>query len=180
MSAKRRAVFLDRDGVLNRAVVRDGKPYPPALLADVEIMPGAPEAVARLKGAGFLTVMVTNQPDPAKGLQRRSVAEAINDYVARTVGVDVVKVCWCLEGDGCDCYKPKPGMLLEAASEYGIDLAASYMIGDRWRDVGAGKNAGCRTIFIDHGYDERRPCVADWVVADLAAADKVVLARNGP
>ena len=173
--AGRRAVFIDRDGVLNRAVVRGGKPYPPALLADVEIMPGAPEAVARLKGAGFLTVMVTNQPDPAKGLQRRSVAEAINDYVARTVDIDVVKVCWCLEGDDCDCYKPKPGMLLEAASEYGIDLAASYIIGDRWRDVGAGKNAGCRTILIDCGYDEAAAVSPDSTAQSIVEGAYMVL-----
>lgn len=171
----RPAVFLDRDGVLNRSVVRGGRPYPPDSLEETEIMPGAPDAVGRLKGAGYVTVMVTNQPDVAKGKQTRDVVEAINGFVSRATGLDAVKVCWCLETEECDCYKPRPGMLLEAAEELSLDLSASYMIGDRWRDVGAGVNAGCRTIFIDLGYDESGPFQPDAVVASVGEAADLIL-----
>lgn len=178
VAAPRPAVFLDRDGVLNRAVVRDGRPYPPQDLGSVEILPGVPEAIRKLKAAGFVTVMVTNQPDVAKGTQRREVVDAINSFVAETLGIEDVRVCWCIEGDDCDCYKPKPAMILEAAAELSLDLSKSYMVGDRWRDVGAGINAGCMTIFIDYKYDETGPFVPDWTVGSLAEAADIIINRN--
>jgi D-glycero-D-manno-heptose 1,7-bisphosphate phosphatase len=174
-----RAVFLDRDGVLNRAVVRNGRPYPPATAEEFEILPGAAEAVRKLRDAGFLLVGATNQPDVARGTQRREVVEAMNDRLLAAMPIAAILVCY-EDGDDCPRRKPNPGLLLEAAEDHAIDLPASYMVGDRWRDVEAGRRAGCRTVFIDRGYDERRPDppadhdaadltdAADWILSDRA------------
>ena len=153
----RRAVFLDRDGVLNCAIVRDGKPYPPASLAELEILPGVAEACAALHKAGFLLIVVTNQPDVARGTQRREVVETIHQALANQLPLDDVRACYHDDGDHYSCRKPKPGLLLEAAQDWDIDLSASFMVGDRWKDIEAGKRAGCRTIFVDYGYAERAP-----------------------
>ena len=175
--AQRRAVFLDRDGVINRAVVRDGKPYPPDSVAELEILPGVPEALAALRDAGFLIVVVTNQPDVATGKQRREVVEAMHALLARELALDEIKVCYHASADGCACRKPKPGMLLEAAAEHGIDLGSSYVVGDRWRDVAAGQAAGCRAAyFIDYGYREQQPAQPFVAAESLAAAARRILA----
>jgi D-glycero-D-manno-heptose 1,7-bisphosphate phosphatase len=167
----RRAVFLDRDGVLNRAVVRDGRPYPPAGIAELDVLPGVPAALERLRRAGFLLLVVTNQPDVARGDQQRATVDALNSALARTLPLDDVLVCFHDDADGCDCRKPLPGLLLRGAARYGLDLVHSFLVGDRWRDIAAGQGAGVRTVFIDYGYNERRPDpAADATVADLAAA----------
>jgi D-glycero-D-manno-heptose 1,7-bisphosphate phosphatase len=174
---RNRAVFLDRDGVLNRAVVRGGRPYPPATVEEFEILQGVAEAARRLRDAGFLLIGATNQPDVARGTQRREVVEAMNARLLEAMPIAEIRVCY-EDGDDCPRRKPNPGLLLEAAEEHGIDLAASYMVGDRWRDVEAGRRAGCRTVFIDRCYDERRPDppadhdaddltdAADWILSD--------------
>ena len=149
-----RAVFLDRDGVINRAVVRNGKPYPPPSLEDFEILPGVEQALVRLRKAGFILIVVTNQPDVARGTQQLSMVEAMHNHMRGVLPIDDIKVCYQEDGPDSDCYKPKPGMLLEAAREHDLDLARSYMVGDRWRDVGCGLAAGCYTIFIESGYEE--------------------------
>jgi D-glycero-D-manno-heptose 1,7-bisphosphate phosphatase len=176
VSGGRPAVFLDRDGVLNRAIVRNGRPYPPANLSQLEILPGVPEALIRLRSAGFLNLVVTNQPDVATGKTTRSIVEDIHAHLRESLALDAIYACYCTEGPGCDCYKPRPGMLIEAATEWGVDPHKSFMIGDRWRDVGAGRAAGCRTIFIDYSYDERRPDAPDYLVQSLSEAADVVLA----
>jgi D-glycero-D-manno-heptose 1,7-bisphosphate phosphatase len=170
------AVFLDRDGVLNRAVVRGGRPYPPASLSELEILPGVPEALQRLRRENFLTLVVTNQPDVATGKTTRAMVEAMHDHLRATLALDAIYACYCVEGPGCDCYKPRPDMLVQAAAEWGVDRAKSFMIGDRWRDVGAGRAAGCRTIFIDYNYEERRPDAPDYLVENLSEAVDIVLA----
>lgn len=153
----RRAVFLDRDGVLNRAFVRQGKPYPPVSLAELEILPGVAEACAVLREAGFLLIAVTNQPDVARGTQRREVVKAINQALADQLPLDDIRVCYHNDVDHCPCRKPEPGLLLEAARDWAIDLSASFMVGDRWKDIEAGRRAGCKTIFVDYGYIEKEP-----------------------
>ena len=150
----RRAVFLDRDGVLNEAVVVDGKPHPPANVAQLRILPQAPAALAQLKAAGFLLICVTNQPDVARGTQSREVVAAINTRLMEHLPLDDILVCFHDTADGCDCRKPAPGLLKKAAAQHGVDLTASFMVGDRWRDTTAGYLAGCRTVFIDYGYTE--------------------------
>jgi histidinol-phosphate phosphatase family protein len=156
----RRAVFLDRDGVLNEAVVRDGKPYPPATPAELRIIPGTNEALARLKERGFLLLVVTNQPDVARGIQSREAVDEMHRNLRTRLPLDDVFTCFHDDTASCDCRKPQPGLVTRAAKEYGVDLAQSYLAGDRWRDVDAGANAGCRTIWIDRGYQERSPASA--------------------
>jgi len=155
VAGSRQAVFLDRDGVLNRALVRNGKPYPPTSLAELEIPSEVPEALATLKSAGFLLIGVTNQPDVARGTQRREVVEAINAALLAALPVSEIVVCYHDDRDKCSCRKPRPGLLLWAAAKYGIALSVSFMIGDRWRDVEAGRRAGCRTLLLDYGYQEK-------------------------
>ncbi|HSU63734.1 MAG TPA: HAD family hydrolase [Burkholderiales bacterium] len=174
-AAPRRAVFLDRDGVLNRAFVRDGKPYPPGSVAEVEILSGVTEALEALRAAGFANVIITNQPDVALGKQRREVVDAINRYLSERLAVDTVKVCYHADADNCACRKPKPGMLLEAAEEMGINLSSSYLVGDRWRDVEAGHAAGCRVLFVDYGYRERKPEEPYLSVKSLPEAVRIIL-----
>jgi len=156
-AVKNKAVFLDRDGVLNQAVVRNGTPYPPANAAELVLAPDAQAALKELKAHGFLLLVVTNQPDVAKGITTRSAVEQINRKLASELPVDDVFVCFHQDSDHCDCRKPKPGMILEGARKHNVDLTESFMVGDRWRDVEAGQNAGCRTIFIDGGYKEQQP-----------------------
>jgi D-glycero-D-manno-heptose 1,7-bisphosphate phosphatase len=166
----RPAVFLDRDGVINLSEVRDGVPRAPVRLEDFALLPGVVEAVHRLRQADFAVVIVTNQPDVTRGDQQRSVVEAMNELVRQALEPDRIVVCYHDEADGCDCRKPAPGMLLAAAEDLALDLAASFMVGDRWRDIDAGRRAGCRTIFVDRGYAERQPDAPDAVVADLPEA----------
>jgi D-glycero-D-manno-heptose 1,7-bisphosphate phosphatase len=171
------AVFLDRDGVVNRAEVRNGVPQPPARLEDFALLPGVVEAVRRLRYAGFAVVIVTNQPDVARGDQRRSVVEAMNEGLRQALEPDRIVVCYHDDADGCECRKPAPGMLLAAAEDMALDLATSFMVGDRWRDIDAGRRAGCRTIFVDRGCEERRPENPDAVVADLPEAVTWIIAH---
>jgi D-glycero-D-manno-heptose 1,7-bisphosphate phosphatase len=174
--APRRAVFLDRDGVLNRAWVREGRPYPPDTLDKFEILPGVPVALSRLHDAGFLLIGATNQPDVARGTQRRDLVEAMNARLMDESPITAIFVCYD-DGDDCPRRKPNPGLLLEAATEYGIDLAASFMVGDRWKDIEAGRRAGCRTIFIDRAYAEPQPD-ADHVALDLGDAASWILSQT--
>jgi D-glycero-D-manno-heptose 1,7-bisphosphate phosphatase len=173
-----RAVFLDRDGVLTRALVREGRPHAPVTLAEMEIDAEAPAALARLKAAGFLLLVVTNQPDVARGIIRREDLEAMHDALRAALPLDGCFVCYHDDGDACTCRKPRPGLLLQAAAEHGIDLRASFLIGDRWRDIDAGYAAGCRTILIDRGYCERAPGhIPDARVAGLAGAAEWIAGR---
>jgi D-glycero-D-manno-heptose 1,7-bisphosphate phosphatase len=176
-----RAVFLDRDGVLNRALIRNGKPYPPSSLAEFEVLPGVPEALLRLRQAGFRLIVVTNQPDVARGTTSRKAVDELNQLLRSRTAVDDIRVCFHDEQDNCACRKPKPGLLVEAARQHGIDLHASWMVGDRWRDIAAGQAAGCRTVFIDHGYDEKRPHPpASLTVTDLPNAADSILKETLP
>jgi len=166
----RAAVFLDRDGVLNLPVIREGKPYPPASVEELEIVPEAPEALAALREAGFVLIMVTNQPDVARGRKDREVVEAINGRLRDELGLDAVYVCYHDDVDDCACRKPKSGMMTEAARTLDLDLSSSFMVGDRWRDIEAGHAARCRTVFIDYGYAEALTVAPDKTVRSLKDA----------
>jgi transaldolase len=173
--ARRRAVFLDRDGVLNEAVVRERKPYPPQSPDEVVVVPGMAAACDRLRRRGFVLVVVTNQPDVARGRQSASGVAAINAVVAQQVGVDAVYVCLHDNDDECACRKPKPGMLLDAARDLNLDLNQSFMVGDRWSDIAAGQGAGCTTVYIDAGYQERGAQAPDHVVSHPVEALEWIL-----
>jgi D-glycero-D-manno-heptose 1,7-bisphosphate phosphatase len=161
------AAFLDRDGVLNQAVVRQGRPYPPASVEEMEILPGVREALSRLKAAGYTLVVVTNQPDVARGFQRREAVEAINAALMARLPLDEVRVCYHDDADRCECRKPQPGLLMQQPAYH---LARSVMIGDRWRDIEAGRRAQVRAaVLIDYGYQERQ-VEPDARVASLSLA----------
>jgi D-glycero-D-manno-heptose 1,7-bisphosphate phosphatase len=170
-----RAVFLDRDGVLNRTRVRGTITYPPQSVAEVQILPGVREALTRLARSGLRLIAVTNQPDVARGLQTTVVAEAINRHVMAQLPLLAVRACYHDDGDACACRKPRPGLLLEAARDYGIDLGHSFMVGDRWSDVVAGQAAGCLTYLIDGPYNHRARCRPDFLVTDLSEAARLIL-----
>jgi D-glycero-D-manno-heptose 1,7-bisphosphate phosphatase len=165
-----RAVFLDRDGVLNAAVVCSGKPHPPPSAQDVVLLPGVVEACAALRAAGWLLICITNQPDIARGTQTREAVDAVNRAIRTACALDDVRLCPHDDADGCGCRKPLPGLITDAARDWGISLARSVVVGDRWRDVESGRRAGCRTVFIDHGYAERRPEAPDLVAGSLSQA----------
>ena len=167
----RRAVFLDRDGVLNETALRHGRPVPPPDLASLTIAAGAPAALRTLREAGFFLVCVTNQPDIARGTQSLAVVEAINAALRAALPLDDFRLCPHDNADGCACRKPKPGMLLDSAAAHDIDLTQSVMVGDRWSDIDAGRRAGCRTVLIGTGYGEPPgDAVPDATVASIADA----------
>jgi D-glycero-D-manno-heptose 1,7-bisphosphate phosphatase len=171
-----RAVFLDRDGVINRAIVRNGRPYPPAHLGELQILPGVDDAMRRLHAAGFLNVVVTNQPDVARGIQTRETVEAMHAHLRRSgLPIDAFYVCYHDGPDSCDCRKPRPGMLLNASSDLLIDLERSFIVGDRWRDIEAGQRAGCTAFLVDYGYAETRPRPPYVAVHSLSSAVQWIL-----
>jgi len=171
----RKAVFLDRDGVINRAKVLDGKPYPPANIDELEILPGVLDALIKLRAAGYLLIVVTNQPDVARGTMPKAVVDSINQHITQQLPIDEIRACFHDSSDNCDCRKPRPGALLAAAETHDIDLSASFMVGDRWRDTEAGSNAGCKTIFIDYGYAEKQPASVHFRVSSLTEATQIIL-----
>ncbi len=175
MSEKARAVFLDRDGVLNQAAVRNGCPFPPQSLGEVTILPGVKAACHKLREAGFLLIAVTNQPDIARGTASPVTVAEINGFLQTELGIHEFRVCAHDDLHRCTCRKPEPGLLFEAAEKWNIDLAASIMVGDRWRDIEAGQRAGCKTAFIDYAYNERRPIWMDVSVTSLDEASHWIL-----
>jgi D-glycero-D-manno-heptose 1,7-bisphosphate phosphatase len=169
-----RAVFLDRDGVINQAVISEGRPFPPRPVGSFKLIGGVPQALARLRQAGFLLVVVTNQPDVARGTAVREDIEAMHRTLLSELALDEIVACYH-DGDVCDCRKPKPGALLAAAKRHAIDLRQSFIVGDRWRDIEAGQRAGCRCLFIDYGYRERQPDPPFLRVTSLRDAAQLII-----
>jgi len=155
VNAKVKAVFLDRDGVLNKAVVVDGKPFPPKSITELKICDGVKNGLEQLKKLGYLLIVVTNQPDVARGKTSMKAVNDINNYLKKNLIIDDIFCCLHDENDGCECRKPKPGMVVAAKKKWNIDTDHSFIIGDRWRDIETGKNAGIKTILIDYEYDEK-------------------------
>jgi D-glycero-D-manno-heptose 1,7-bisphosphate phosphatase len=172
------AVFFDRDGVLNEAIIRNGKPYPPADLNELVIANGARAALEELKREGFLLVVVTNQPDVARGKAKRADIEGINVQLAAMLPLDAVEVCQHDDKDQCECRKPKPGMILRARQKLGVDLTGSFVVGDRWRDIETGRRAGCRTILIGDGYGELFPSAPTINLASLPEAASWIIKQS--
>jgi D-glycero-D-manno-heptose 1,7-bisphosphate phosphatase len=179
----RRAVFLDRDGVLNRALVRNGHPHPPSRVEDFELYNDVAAGCARLKAANFLLVVITNQPDVGRGTQSREAVEAMHVKMQSALpSLDRIEICYHAGeryGEPCDCRKPRPGLILRAAAKLKIDLRASYVIADRWRDVDCAHAAGCKAIFIQRGYEESLREVPDFTVTNFSEAVNTVLRDAG-
>lgn len=174
----KKAIFLDRDGVLNHVKLKQGKPYPPNNLHELTIPEDVPNALSLLKSEGYLLIGATNQPDVARGVTTRSIVEAIHDVLMAVLPLDEIRVCYHDDIDHCLCRKPLPGMLLAAASDHGIDLTKSIMIGDRWKDIEAGLKAGCQTIWMDCDYEELKPTSADFTAKSLKDAAQWIISRR--
>lgn len=176
---KNRSVFLDRDGVLNHPVVKDGLPSPPTNLSEFELYPDVADGCALLKQAGFLLIVVTNQPDVGRGTQTPQAIAAMHTRLkAEIPSLDGIEICFhagSAHGDPCDCRKPKPGMLLRAAATHQIDLKRSFLIGDRWRDVDCAHAAGCRAVFIDRDYREKLRELPEFTVSSFSEAVAAIL-----
>ena len=172
------AVFLDRDGVLTVPEFRDGRSFAPRRIEDFRLYDDALQATRRLKEAGFRLVVVTNQPDVGHGRVAAAVVEEMHRRMAAELPLDAIEACFHTREDGCDCRKPKAGMLRRAASRLGIDCARSYMVGDRGTDVGAGRAVGAATIFIDLGYVGEDPQQPDFTVSSLSEAVEIVLGHR--
>lgn len=169
-----RGIFLDRDGVINQAKVIDGKPYPPVSIEELKLIPRVKKALDLFKKNNFTLVVVSNQPDVARGITKLSTVEQINDHLKELLPIDLFIMCYHDNSDNCLCRKPLPGMLLSAAKKLGLSLNESFMIGDRWRDIAAGKSAGCKTFFIDYGYNEQQPDSPDYKVSSLYEASILI------
>jgi D-glycero-D-manno-heptose 1,7-bisphosphate phosphatase len=178
VTAEARAVFLDRDGVLIRAPVVDGRPHSIRCVEELVLEEGAAEGCDALRAAGFLLVAVTNQPEIARGALSREAVDAMHARLAELLPLDDVRVCPHDDPDDCDCRKPNPGMLFDAAREHGIALDRSFFVGDRWKDVEAGRRAGCTCVFLDREYSESMPVRPDVTVRDLGEAVAWILARS--
>jgi D-glycero-D-manno-heptose 1,7-bisphosphate phosphatase len=174
----RRAVFLDRDGVINRSLERGGRPYAPTSLAEFEILPGVAESLLALRRSGFLNIVVTNQPDIRTGKQLPEVLQLMHDHLFESLALDAIQVCPHTDKDDCSCRKPRPGMLFDAAQNLNVDLGASWVVGDRWRDIAAGQAAGCKCCFVDYGYVERQPEQPFHCVTSLPEAVAVILGQT--
>jgi len=173
----RHAVFLDRDGVLNKTVWRDGLARPPQTLDEFCLLPGVSQACRMLCEAEFLLVVVTNQPDVARGTQQRHVVEAMHRALLAKLPITDVHVCYHDDRDGCTCRKPLPGMLLAAALRWNLSLEDSVMVGDRCKDIAAGQRAGCATVLV--GGTEMTPeCLPTHVCRDLSEAAAWILSRS--
>ena len=171
-----KAIFLDRDGVLNHSIVKNGKSYPPASLEDFIIYDDALSALNSLKQQKFLLIVVTNQPDISRGTQVLSLVQQMNQHIISTLPVDHIEMSI---DENSDTYKPNPGMLVNTAKKYDINLTQSYMIGDRWRDIGAGINAGCyKNILIDRGYSEDLVFKPDYVCSTLTQAKIYIIKQE--
>jgi len=166
-----RAVFIDRDGVVNKTEVRNGKPYAPRSYEEFQLLQGTEEALISLKISGFIIIVVTNQPDVGNGYIDKKIVEEMHLKLLTELPIDAIKVCYHRQTDECKCRKPKPGMLIEAASEFNINLNNSYIIGDRKSDIETGIAAGCSTIFIERGYAKsERPNSTDFIASSLPDA----------
>lgn len=174
-----KAVFLDRDGVINESLIYNGKPHAPTSLNDFHILPGVTESIINLKAAGYKVVIVTNQPDLSTGKQTWESLNEIHTFLNDQCLIDMIKVCSHTSEDHCSCRKPNPGMLIEASKELGIDLTESYMIGDRWGDIEAGQRSGCKnSFFIDYGYTEKQPTGDFILVNSLRECAEIILKNS--
>ena len=174
----RRAIFFDRDGVLNKIVERDGKPASPRTPEELVIVPEATEVIAAARALGFQIFVVTNQPDVRRGLMSHGDLDSIHDKLAASLPLDAIAACRHDNSDACACRKPKPGLILGLAAAHDVDLAASFMIGDQDRDIACGKAAGVRTVLLARPYNSGAG--ADHVLESLSQLIAVMDEASSP
>ena len=168
-------MFLDRDGVINKAIVINGKPFPPQTLSELKIIPGVLDALIKLKQEDFYLIVVTNQPDVSRGKQKKNIVEKFHTELKSQLPLDKIYTCYHGEDGECECRKPKPGLLFQAAKDYNIDCKNSFLVGDRWKDIDAGNSANCKTIFINYHYSEKAKIAANYETSSLYNAAKWIL-----
>jgi len=156
IAIKSKAIFFDRDGVINKAIVINGKPYPPKSLSEIVLLNGVKEGMLMLRQYGYKLFIVTNQPDVGRGLIPVESIIEIHSFLLKELEIDEIFCCFHGSDNECDCRKPKPGMILKAIEKWNICKEGSFLIGDRWRDIEAGKSAGIKTILIDYHYEEKK------------------------
>jgi D-glycero-D-manno-heptose 1,7-bisphosphate phosphatase len=169
-----KAIFLDRDGVINNIIVNKGLPSSPSKFEEFKILPGVRESISKLKKLNFYCILVTNQPDVSRGKIKKEIVDKMNEYIKKELDLNDVFVCFHDDEDNCKCRKPKPGLILDATKKWNINLKKSYMIGDRWKDIDAGTKSGCKTIFIDNKYNESIKSKPNFVSKDLLNAVKII------
>jgi D-glycero-D-manno-heptose 1,7-bisphosphate phosphatase len=162
------AIFLDRDGVINKVVFRDGLPVSPRSIEEFVLNEGIREAVSEFRKHGFKIIVITNQPDIARGRVTLEVLDGMTRQMRQELPIDDVFMCLHDDGDECPCRKPKPGLLLQAALKWDLYLPDSFFIGDTWKDVEAGRAVGCKTILLDAPYNQ--DVVPDLRVKSLSEA----------
>lgn len=170
----KKAIFLDRDGVINKAFIKDQKPYAPLAYEELEILPGVKEAIVRLKNLNYICLVVTNQPDVSRGKIKKETVVKMNKFLKEEIKLDDFFVCYHDDHDNCKCRKPKSGLLKDAAQKWDVDFKKSYMVGDRWKDIEAGLNVGCKTIFINHNYKETKKIISNFTTNNLANAVYII------
>jgi len=175
----RPGVLLDRDGVLSRVVLREGRGVSPRSFAEFELLPGVRVAVQSLRAAGLPVVVVTNQPDIARGLLAPDELERMHAHLRKHVPLERIYTCTHDDADRCACRKPRPGLLLRAAAEFQLDLERSWMVGDSWKDVEAARAAGCRMIFVAGAHAESGTSRPERVAVSLPDAVEMILSAVG-
>ena len=170
-----KGVFLDRDGVLNKAIVRNGKPFPPANDKEFEVLEGVEEALILLRNSNFKIIVVTNQPDLSRGKITLEQVNHFHSILQEKLNIHDFYICPHDDFHECLCRKPKPGLITKSALENKVDLSNSYLVGDRWRDIEAGQSAGCKCFYISSGYKERLPLEPYLEVQSLLEASKIIL-----
>ena len=169
------AIFFDRDGVLTVSKRIQGKGFAPRKLKDFCLYQDAIASTRKTRDAGFLNIVVSNQPDIATGLLKPSVLSEMNDILFQELALDDVFNCRHISENNCNCRKPKPGMINSAADKFNIDLSSSWIIGDRDCDIEAGINAGVQTIFVDRRWASENGFEADFRCKSLGEAVDFIL-----
>lgn len=162
-----KAVFLDRDGIINVTQVINKKPVAIRAFEQFVFVEGIQKAIDKFIKIGYTIFVVTNQPDISRGKIKIEEVEKINRHILHELPIKKIYMCTHDYYDNCECKKPKAGMLFSAKKEYDVELKSSWIIGDRWSDIEAGKNAGCKTIFVDYGYDEKLKSNPDIIVKNV-------------
>tara|TARA_B100001250_G_C19474946_1_gene646163 strand:+ start:174 stop:692 length:519 start_codon:yes stop_codon:yes gene_type:complete len=170
----KKAIFLDRDGVLNNVNINNGKPFSPSSFKDFKLLPNVKSTIKKFKLLNYLCIVITNQPDISRGKISKNEVIKMNNFLKKQIEIDDLFVCYHDDDDKCECRKPKPGLLFFAKKKWGIDFEKSYLIGDREKDIFAGNLAGCKTIFIDNDYGEKKPSSQNFTITSLEQSLKII------
>src|SRR2546425_1474666 len=169
----KRAVFIERDGILNEVGVGPKNPIVPLTLEEFRIKKEAEPSLKKLKKAGFVLIVTSNQPGLSRGYQSRRELDRMHDLVKRCFPIDDLMICPHDESDHCPCRKPRPGLLIEAAFKWHLNLDHSFVISDKWQDAEAARTAGCTSLLLKSPYVGQ--VHHDFVLSDLETIVEKIL-----